>query len=199
MIKEAGAAGCANLRLSVQAFGYRSETAGLFSNRKTQSLLEGNTIMQRIMLGCAALLFLASPLRAQPASSSPSITEQAVPPPETSSPSSQPASDLPPFIPPPRARLYDNYRPAGRHHAQASHNRVTHHRRRAHHSLTRHHHASHRVVRIARSTVRRCHAMTYYQIMRHGTCRELMRRELRASASRHHHASHRHGTARHHR
>ena len=147
--------------------------------------------MQRILFGCAAFLSLASPLYAQQAPPNQSVPEQPVPP-ESPPASSQPLADLPPFIPPPRARLYDNYRPASHHRA---HRRTMHPSRRAHHISARRHHSTHPAVHLSRRTIRQCHAMTYRQIMRHGTCRELMKRELRAPARGHHHASHRRGSA----
>jgi hypothetical protein len=145
--------------------------------------------MQRIILGCAAFFVLTSPLQAQQAPATQQIPEQTIPPPEIP-PSTQAPTELPPFIPPPRARLYDHYRPAGHHRARAHQHRTVHHRRRAHHHVARHHHASRRVVHLSKRTIRSCHRMTYRQILRHGACRELMKRELRAS-NRHLYASHR--------
>jgi len=192
------AARCASVRLSTETCGYRGKTAGLFSIREAEPCSEGR-VMQRLMLACTVLLSVASPLRSQQSPPNQSIPEQAVPPPEFPPPSSQPASDLPPFIPPPRARLYDNDRPASHYRAKASHHRAVHHHPRARHSAARRRHATHRAVHLTRRTIRLCHAMTYRQIMRHGTCRELMRRELRARGNRHHHASHHRSFSRHHR
>ena len=155
--------------------------------------------MQRIILGCAAVIFLTSPLAAQQAPPDQSIPGQTVPPPQSPPPSSQPASDLPPFVPPPPARLYDNYRPAAHHRARANHRGTRHHLGSPHHHATMRHHATHRVAHVSKRTIRRCHSMTYNQIMRHGSCRALMRQELKAPERRHHHASHHSGSARHHR
>lgn len=153
--------------------------------------------MKPIIIACAASLFLASPLGAQQGQS---IPEQTVPPPQPPPPSSQPPADLPPFVPPPPARLYDNYRPAAHHHrAGANPNSIRHHRVSRHHHATARRHAANRAVHVSKRTIRRCHSMTYKQLMRDGSCRVLMRQELNAPERRHHGASHHRHSGRHHR
>jgi len=165
-------------------------------------LERGETEMQRLVLACAAFMALATPLKAQQAPD-PTTPEQTLPPPQPPV-SSQPAPDaLPPFIPPPRARLYDSYRPAAHHHARQHHRRAVHRHVSRHRRVAIRHRAAqhHRVVHASRLTIRRCHSMTYKQIMRHGSCRALMRQELSAPKHVRHHARHhvRHHRSRHHR
>jgi hypothetical protein len=183
---------CATVRLSLRPPGFAAQRPAYSPTEGRRAWSKGKTIMQRIILACAASIFLTSPLRAQQAPPDQSIPEQTVPPAQSPPPSSQPASDLPPFAPPPPARLYDNYRPAGHHRTKANH-RGTRHRH-----ATAHHQATHRAVHASKRTIRRCHSMTYHQIMRHGSCRALIRQELKAPERTHHHASH-HRSARHHR
>ncbi len=197
------APGCAAVRLSAGVPGIAARLPAYSRTHRRRACSEGTSIMQRIILGCAAFFVLTSPLQGQQAPATQQIPEQTIPPPEVPPSSTQAPTDLPPFIPPPRARLYDHYRTVVHHRARVHQHRTVHHRRRAHHHVTRHHHASQQVVHLSKRTIRTCHRMTYRQILRHGACRELMRRELRAS-NRHHHASrhraHRHSRRhRHHR
>jgi hypothetical protein len=155
--------------------------------------------MQRVIFGCVTLLFLTSPISAQQAPADQTMPDQSVPPLQSPPASSQQSSDLPPFIPPPRARLYDNYRPAAHHHAGANHRSTRHRRGSAHHHATRRHHVTHRVAHLSKRTIHRCHSMTFNQIVRHSSCLALMRQELKARGRRHHHATHHSRSARHHR
>ena len=156
--------------------------------------------MQRIILVCAAFMFLVTPLCAQQAPPGQLIPEQSVPP-SQSPPESQPESDLPPpFVPPPAARVYDYHRPAARHHTNAHHYGSAHHRGTRHARARRHAtHGHHRAVHPSKRTIRRCHSMTYSQIMRHDSCRALMRQELKASEGGHRHVSHHRHSGHHHR
>lgn len=194
--KRSLAPGCAAVRLSPEYSAFHAESDGLFSTLEAQGLEEGKTIMRRVILGCLALLFLTSPLGAQQAPPDQTVPDQAVP--QSPPPSTQSPTDLPPFIPPPRARLYDNYRTAV-HHRATHHRVIRHHRRTSRHHATRRHHAARHAVHFSKRTVRRCHAMAYNQIMRHGSCRVLMKQELLTSTHRHHPASHHSRSARHHR
>ena len=81
--------------------------------------------------------------------------------------------------------------------------RRTHHRR-THASRTAH--KARAAMHFSKKTIRSCHGMTYRQIMRHNSCRALMKQELAAPAHRHrtshraihHKASANHKIARHH-
>lgn len=159
--------------------------------------------MRRIVFACAAFMILASPLAAQqtPDEPVPAQTTPGQTAPTSQPPPATPQSELPPpFVPPPPARLYDNYRSTTHH---GTHHRSTTHRATVRHSTTRHHRAEsrhtaarHRVtrehprsVRASKRTIRQCHGMSYKQIMRHSTCRALMRQDLEAKDHRHSHAS----------
>ena len=171
----------------------------------------GENIMQRIVLLCTALAFgiCASPLAAQ--QTRPEQPPQQTGPPgpappagqsmpqETQPPPAPEAEPLPPPFPPmPKARpshrwvdIGDHHSRRMRHHATPSHRQRTH----AHHlARLAHHPAGH----ASRLQIRRCHSMSYRQIMRHSSCRTLMRQELAAAEHRHHHAAHA-ATRRHHR
>jgi hypothetical protein len=165
--------------------------------------------MPRFALICAAfaLGFLTSPVAAQP-----------VPPDESAPQAQQPAPEIQPFpadsepvppIPPmPKARpshrwvdISKDYPTRSRHHSTRGHHRTSAHHRAVHHRAT-HHRAVRRTAHPSRRTIRWCHRMTYTQIMRHSSCRALMKRDLAARAHRHRHASRHHSTAhrsRHHR
>jgi hypothetical protein len=162
--------------------------------------------MQRVVvLACAAIAFgmFGSPLRAQqngsdqPVSSSEQPIAQATPP----SPPPQAEPLPPPFPPMPSARPSHRWVDVGDHHSR----RVRHHVARRHHHATRTHHrrthARHRpahkprLAHFSRRTIRSCHGMTYRQIMRHDSCRLLMKQELSGKAHRHHRAAHHRTTA----
>lgn len=170
--------------------------------RKTDAWSARETMVQRIALACAALVILASPLRAQqiprqqPVPAQP-VPDQNVPPPP------QPAPELPPpFIPPPPARAYDDYRPRAHHHARAHRHATARPHARAHrHQVARRSaaHGRHPATHVSMRASRRCQAMTYRQIIRHGICRALMRRDLQAAEHRRARASHHHRASRHHR
>lgn len=190
--------------------GWRRRPYGLFSSvtGTLDAWARGERNMRRIGLACAALVMLASPLRAQqvppeqpvPAQAAP---DQTVPPP----PASQPGSELPPpFIPPPPARAYDDYRPRSHHHARVHRHARSHHHARAHrrgiaHARVVHRH--HRARHISMRASRRCHRMSYRQIIRHSICSALIKRDLQAAehrhvrVSRHHRFSHHHRSRRH--
>jgi hypothetical protein len=158
--------------------------------------------MQRLaLLACAAFAvgaFCSSPVGAQqtPREQLPvpvqQPTSEEVPPPPA--PQAEPVP--PPFPPMPRARPSHRWVDTGNHHSRRSHPRTA----RAHHRRTHNSHRRHKPVptaHFARRTVRSCHGMTYRQIMRHGSCRSLMRQELAAAAHRHRHATHRHRSSGH--
>jgi hypothetical protein len=141
--------------------------------------------MQRTVLFCAALAFgiVTSPLVAQQTTpdqpSAPTATEQ------------QTAPEPPPFPPMPKARPTHRHVELGESRASRSHHRAA----RAHHERTRAHRKA--VAKPSRKMVRKCHAMSYRQIMRSDTCRALMKQEL--GASERHAKRHRHEASRRHR
>jgi len=190
---------CANVGLNPEVCGCRSRMTELFSDGVGGgNASKRGTIVQRIILACAAFMLMATPLSAQQAPPDQSTPDQSVPPSQPP-PESQPATDLPPpFVPPPPARFYDFHRPA-RHHGKAHHTRSAHHHV-ARHAKTRRHtaHGHRRAVHASKRTIRRCHGMNYRQIMRNGSCRALMRQELKSSEHRHRHVSHHHRSVRHH-
>jgi len=165
-----------------------------------------------VVLACAALAFgmSCSPLGAQQVT-----PEQAPPPtqqvgPDEPTPSTQQLPEAaqpvpeaeplpPPFPPMPRARPSHRWVDMGDHRTSHRH----HHTSRAHRATHVHHrvaHKSSRPTHFSRKTIRSCHRMNYNQIMRHTSCRLMMKQELAAATHRKHHrkAMHRHGARRHH-
>jgi hypothetical protein len=167
--------------------------------------------MQRVVVfACAALALgiVGSPLSAQqqigsdqPVSQSEQPTPQTSQPPPTEA--EPPLPPPPPFPPMPSARPSHRWVDVGGHHSS----RTRHHARPRHHHATRvqhrrtqaHHRPAHkaRLAHFSHRTVRSCHGMNYRQIMRHPSCRLLMKQELGATAHRHHRARHHHRAATH--
>lgn len=172
---------------------------------------ERKQLMRSIRLACAALALalFAAPVAAQQQPAPP----QPVAPEQPSPPATEPVP--PPFPPMPSARPSHRWvdmgagrsarhhrstasrphRTAARHHARHGNRDTTkasHHRSRASH---------HEAVHASKRTTRMCHDMTYKQIMRHSTCRALMRQDLESSGHRHHgqsrHRAHHRKTAKH--
>jgi hypothetical protein len=52
-------------------------------------------------------------------------------------------------------------------------------------------------MHVSRRMMRRCHAMSYREIMRSSTCRALIKQDLAASERSHRHSKHRHSAKRH--
>lgn len=146
--------------------------------------------MQRTVLLCAALALgiVASPLAAQQ-----TMPEQP-PTPSQPAPEPQTAPEPPPFPPMPKARPTHRHVDIGEARASRTHHRTT----RPHRERARAHHEA--VAKPSRKMVRKCHSMSYKQIMRSDTCRTLMKQELGGASERHgkgrHKAAHR---RRHHR
>ena len=170
--------------------------------------LRGVTVTGKILVCALAIGLFAWPLAAQqtPPEQAPPPNQQTGPNepaspglqsmPETPEPQAAPMPAPPPFPPMPRARPSHRWVNVGSVH-HASHARR--HTTRAHHRSTRasrrHRHAAvHRAPQhFSARTIRQCHRMSYRQIMRHDSCRTLMRRDLAAAAARHrHHTAHRH-------
>jgi hypothetical protein len=141
------------------------------------------------------LALLALPVGAQTVppdqSPYPETSVPPAPPPDRAMP--QAAPELPPFIPPPRARIYDHHRTTA-HHRPAPHHRATARRHTTAHQVTREHHPA---VHLSKRTMRQCHKMTYRQIMQHSSCRALISQDL-AAAERHHATTHHHAKTAHH-
>lgn len=179
--------------------------------------------MRRIAAACAAIMIFASPAGAQSQADQPASSQVPA------------APALPPnFVPPPPARLYDNY-PRRSHHGATRHRTTQHHatqhrateHRATQHRATRHHedterhgtakhrrkahdrgttehqrrsHEHQQPVHASKRTIRQCHGMSYREIMRHSTCRALIRQDLEAADRAHSQASKRHTkSAAHHR
>ncbi|WP_028969558.1 hypothetical protein [Sphingomonas sp. URHD0057] len=159
-------------------------------------------IMQRIVvLACATLAFgmSAAPVGAQDVPGGP-VPQAAQPaadlPPPVPEPQAEQLPPPPPFPPMPSARPSHRWVDVGGHHSS----RARHHARKAHAHATpskhRRAHASHRSahkarpMHFSRKTVRSCHGMSYRQIMRHPSCRALIKQELAAPAHRHRAAHH---------
>jgi len=150
---------------------------------------EGENIMQRVVaLACAALAFgmFGSPLGAQQTPSEQPMPQAAQPPPV---PEAEPLPPPPPFPPMPSARPSHRWVDMGERHARRVQHPRTHHRR-----THAHHRAAHkaRLTHFSRRTIRSCHAMNFRQIMRHSSCRLLMRQELATTAAHRHHQATRH-------
>ena len=152
--------------------------------------------MQRIVLACAALAFgiLGSPLAAQQTTpeQQPAPTQPAPTPDQQTTPEAPP-----PFPPMPKARPSHRFvNVGGELRATREHHRtVRSHHERAKARRQRAHAHHERVAPPSRKTVRKCHAMSYKQIMRSDTCRALMKQELGAGER---HAKHKHDAGRHH-
>jgi hypothetical protein len=150
----------------------------------------GESHMPRILvLACATLAFALtpSPLRAQAEQQAAAQSVPPAPPPEA-----QQLPPPPPFPPMPSSRPSHRFVDMGSHRSS----RVTHRARPAKHhaSASKHRlhgrarkHAAHKdkPLHLSKRTIRQCHAMTYRQIMRHGSCRALMKQELAASSTKH--------------
>jgi hypothetical protein len=161
--------------------------------------------MQRIVLVRAALSFgiLAFPAAAQQSSSTqPSQPTTQSTPGDAQQPSAAPLP--PPFPPMPSARPSHRWVDVGRHRAAHSHHETArgHHEaaRSSHHATTarnrrahaqesrKHEHQS--AVQLSRREIRQCHKLSYRELMRQSSCRQLMRQELGAADHARHHATH---------
>jgi hypothetical protein len=173
---------------------------------------EGEEIMQRVItFGCAVLAFglFASPLSAQqqvgpgePAPQTQQPTPEAVPP--APPPELETLPPPPPFPPMPSARPRHRWVDMGDRHRSRAHRHARptrHHATRTHHRRSSaHHRPAHKArhaMHFSKRTIRTCHRMTYRQILRHGSCRALMKQELAATAHRRHHARHKASAHRH--
>ena len=154
--------------------------------------------MQRIALVGALLAFAIVPsaLSAQQAT-----PDQQTPATQPSPPSSSSPPPFPPFERAPSHRWVD----VGNHHSGSSrHHAVTKHRKtvtESRHAKTaaesRHKRHERRATKEERAqpvvaskrTIRRCHNMTYTQIMKESTCRALMKQDIDGGDHRHAHAS----------
>lgn len=172
--------------------------------------------MQQIVRGLVlafagfSLSIVGSSLAAQqspPNQSSSTAQDSSQPAPPTPSvpPAPPPARDVaplpPPFPPMPRSRPSHRWVDVGAHHdrrtqhhaKQASHRKVHGSKRssRATRASHRRELAAARAVKPSPRVMRRCHKMSYAQIMRNGSCRELMRQDIAAAAHRKSERSHR--------
>ena len=173
--------------------------------------------MHRIALGCAALSLAI--LASQPVAAQQTTSDQTQP---TSTPAPAPAESqsVPPPLPP-MPSSHHRWIGATEHHATSPHHRQA----STHHATAREHHASrdrhsandrhasheHRashgrhaahedreVVHASKKTIRKCHGMTYQQIMHSSSCRSLMQQDIEgAEQPRHHRASHKHEVSKH--
>jgi hypothetical protein len=171
--------------------------------------------MQRlVVLACAALTvaMFASPLGAQQTPSQRIAPNEPVPRTEQSMPQvaqppvseTQPLPPPPPFPPMPSARPSHRWVDIGDHRARRVHRHsppTRHHARWTQHRRSAAHYRSARKARLAahfsRRKIHSCHGMNYRQIMRHSSCRMMMRQELAAIAHRQHHATPHHRAAAH--
>jgi hypothetical protein len=164
----------------------------------------GELIMKHtIVVACAALMLavLGSPLRAQQAPAQQSVPEAPPPP----APAAETLPPPPPFPPMPSSRPSHRWVDVGGSHASRARHRASatrHHATRTKHRRSHAHrqraHKARPAAHFSRKTIRSCHAMKYSQILRHSSCRALMKQELAATtAHRHRHAPHRHATHRH--
>ncbi len=110
----------------------------------------------------------------------------------------RPAESVPPPLPPmPSARPSHRWVDTDDHHTMSSHHHAA---RSRYHAPSAHHHASptdqyathehHPTPHFSTRTIRECHGMTYQQVMRHSSCRALMREDLEAAEHRDHRTSH---------
>ena len=174
-------------------------------------------LLHRTVLICAAVAFaaFATPLTAQqttpdqppPTQQTPTSVPPAPPPDRQVTPATPP-----PFPPMPSRAPRHRFVDMGEHHRSPAHHRTTRSTHRAKHAAThsRHHATSrrrghaHRVApAMSKKAIRRCHGMSYRQLLRHKDCAALLQRELSAAAhskhrSGHHKATKRHKTIRHH-
>jgi hypothetical protein len=140
-------------------------------------------------------------LSATQSSSQPAYPATSVPP---APPPSRDVAPLPPPFPPmPSSRPSHRHVDMGEHHgrrsehhaSKASHRESARASRRHSHKAAgpsrRHRHEAARAAQPSPKVMRRCHRMSYTQIMRSSSCRELMRQDLAAPSHRHSARSHR--------
>ena len=173
-------------------------------------------LMHRALMICAATLFgaLASPSGAQQTvPDQPPSTQQtptSVPPAPPPERQTSPATP-PPFPPMPSRAPRHRWVDMGEHHSSRARHRTTHvshrtthvshrtktARRSVHgrHSAHAHHTAA---PSLSKKAIRRCHGMTYRQLLRHKDCASLLQSELNAAAhSKHHSRKHKASVTRH--
>lgn len=152
-----------------------------------------------------SLSIVGSSLEAQQSPPDPSTTQDSSQPATSVPPAPPPARDVaplpPPFPPMPRSRPSHRWVDVSGHHGsrtqhharQASHRKVhaSERRSRGAHASHRRGHAAASAVQPSARLMRRCHKMSYTQIMRNGSCRDLMRQDLAAATHRHSGHSHR--------
>jgi len=157
-----------------------------------------------------ALAVLGSPLGAQDLPGGP-VAQTEQPAPDMAPPAPPPQAEQlpppPPFPPMPSARPSHRWVDVGGHHASGARHSSRKAHARAKPSKHRRAHAKHRSahkakpMHFSRKTIRSCHGMSYRQIMRHPSCRALMKQELAAPTHRHRAARHKasaHKARRHH-
>ena len=161
----------------------------------------GETALQRVAFACAAFMLLASPAAAQqtvPGQSAPAQTSS-----DQTAPVQAPQTDSqlpPPFVPPPPARFYGD-RPSRTHHHAATHRKAARRATGRYHAAAPRHKTrkSHATAHASKRVIRQCHKMTYNEIIRHSSCRALMKRELETPERAHRHApKHHRASTRHH-
>ena len=168
-------------------------------------------LTHRALLIFAAMLFAtvgSSSVAQQTAPDQPPSTQQTPtsvppgPPPDRQTSPSTP----PPFPPMPSRAPRHRWVDMGEHHSSRAHHRTTH---VTHKSSPRHHrttksrrsdrshrstHAHHKATpSMSKKEIRRCHSMTYHQLLRHKDCAALLQTELNAA----HHAKHKTAARRH--
>ena len=147
--------------------------------------------MKHIALAGAAFAFAIAPSALTAQQTSP---DQQTPQVNQSAPSSTTPPPFPPFTRAPSHRWVDvgdhhkasthHHAAPARHHAAASESR---HGKRSHHKASA---EREQPVTASKKTIRRCHNLTYKQIMQQSTCRALMKQDLEASDRKHSKASH---------
>jgi hypothetical protein len=154
-------------------------------------------MMQRAALICAAIAFgiFASPVFAQQAPAEQPPTAQ----PNSQPPAAQPVQDnepVPPFPHYPKAKpshrwvdLGNAYGGRSRHHSSAAQHRSSRTKHATHKTKAHRGAARQATPRVSAKTMRLCHRMTYKEIIRHSSCRALMKQDLATAAPRHHAAA----------
>ena len=176
--------------------------------------------IRRAALICAAIAFgtSTSALTAQQTSPEQAAKQSSTNAPPAPPTDMQTAPGVPPPFPPMPSRAPSHrWVDMGDHHRSHQHHRSTarvshregnarqqashsHHRATSNRTAKSHHRASHHRAgpTLSKKTIRRCHKMTYHQLLQHKDCAQLLQSELRAAAHSKHRSANRKSAAKHH-
>lgn len=174
--------------------------------------------IRRVALICAAIAFGTSnsALNAQQTSPEQAAKQSSSNAAPATPPDMQTAPGVPPPFPPMPSRAPSHrWVDMSNHHQSQTHRRSTarvshrkgnarqaghsHHRAASNRGGKSHHHPSHRArPALSKKAIRRCHKMTYHQLLEHRDCAQLLQSELKAVAHSKHRSADRKSAAKHH-